>query len=103
MRGDRSFAYDLVVPLGPVNSRHALLCGSIEGKPPWTRPVTPIFCLVFTRRLKGNIQKYQTQSKLLYKVLSYISPRTKGVPRRPDKGGGKDTSNPAGQYPKYIL
>jgi len=65
-----------------------LLCGSIEGKPPWTRPVTPIFRLVFTRRLKGNIQKYQTQSKLLYKVLSYISPRTKGVPRRPDKGGG---------------
>lgn len=33
MRGDKSFAYDLVVRRGPVNSRVALLLRSIEGKP----------------------------------------------------------------------
>ena len=33
MRGDKSFAYDLVVQHGPVNSRVALLLRSIEGKP----------------------------------------------------------------------
>lgn len=32
MRGDESFAYDLVVRHRPVNSRQALLFGSIEGK-----------------------------------------------------------------------
>jgi hypothetical protein len=33
MRGDRSFAYDLFVRSGPVSCKHALLCGSAEGKP----------------------------------------------------------------------
>src|SRR3954470_20366929 len=37
MRGDKSFAYDLIVRYGPVSSRVALLLRSAEGKPPSTR------------------------------------------------------------------
>ena len=37
MRGDKSFAYDLIVPYGAVNSRVVLLLRSTEGKPPWPR------------------------------------------------------------------
>ena len=33
MRGDKSFAYDLIVRYGPVSSRVALLLRSAEGKP----------------------------------------------------------------------
>ncbi len=33
MRGDRTFAYDLVIELGGVNCRVALLLRSIEPKP----------------------------------------------------------------------
>jgi hypothetical protein len=44
MRGDESFAYDLVVQHRPVNSRQALLFGSIEGKRfPLARFVHPYF------------------------------------------------------------
>lgn len=32
MRGDKSFAYDLVDGLRPVSCRRVLLCGSAEGK-----------------------------------------------------------------------
>jgi hypothetical protein len=34
MRGDKSFAYDLVARHGPVSGRVALLLRSTEGKPP---------------------------------------------------------------------
>ena len=36
MRGDKSFAYDLIVRYGPVSCRVALLLRSAEGKPPST-------------------------------------------------------------------
>jgi hypothetical protein len=43
MRGDESFAYDLDVQHRPVNSRQALLFGSIEGKRSrWLDLYTPI-------------------------------------------------------------
>ena len=37
MRGDKSFAYDLIVPPGRVSSRVALLLRSTERKPARTR------------------------------------------------------------------
>jgi hypothetical protein len=43
MRGDKSFAYDLVVRHGPVNSRVVLLLRSIEGKPPVALICNPYF------------------------------------------------------------
>jgi hypothetical protein len=49
MRGDKSFAYDLIVRYGPVSSRVALLLRSAEGKPPSTRFVyknSPFIALV---------------------------------------------------------
>ena len=36
MRGDKTFAYDLIVRYGPVSCRVALLLRSAEGKPPST-------------------------------------------------------------------
>ena len=37
MRGDKTFAYDLVIGDGAVNSRVVLLLRSIEAKPPLPR------------------------------------------------------------------
>lgn len=50
MRGDKTFAYDLVVSHGAVNSRVALLLRSIEAKPPWAvlYKNTPPFIALFT-------------------------------------------------------
>ena len=56
MRGDKSFAYDLIVRYGPVSSRVALLLRSAEGKPPSTRFVynTLPFNALFIRGLEGE-------------------------------------------------
>ena len=51
MRGDKSFAYDLIVRYGAVSSRVALLLRSAEGKPPSTR-----FVLIKTLHLEVLLQ-----------------------------------------------
>jgi hypothetical protein len=48
MRGDKSFAYDLIVPLGRVSSRVALLLRSTERKPTRTRFVDYIITHCFS-------------------------------------------------------
>jgi hypothetical protein len=56
MRGDKSFAYDLIVRYGPVSSRVALLLRSAEGKPPSTRFVfykLSIYCSGTLQGLEG--------------------------------------------------
>lgn len=58
MRGDRPFAYDLVIEDGAVNSRVALLLRSIEAKPRFFTSVliytkTPHFYSLFTGFQKG--------------------------------------------------
>ena len=74
MRGDKSFAYDLIVRYGPVSSRVALLLRSAEGKPPSTRFVfikLSIYCpgLLGPRRSDSEL----TQPKV---ELSEKTPRT---------------------------
>ena len=60
MRGDKTFAYDLIVRYGPVSCRVALLLRSAEGKPPSTsfqhphpsppaRSVKRVLCVFFCR------------------------------------------------------
>ena len=61
MRGDRSFAYDLIVRCGPVSSRVALLLRSAEGKPPSTRFVYNTLHLVL--RL-GAWKEFYDQTRL---------------------------------------
>jgi hypothetical protein len=60
MRGDRPFAYDLVIEYGAVSSRVALLLRSAEAKPRFftSVPETPPFraLLGSKRRLEGCLK-----------------------------------------------
>ena len=56
MRGDKTFAYDLVMSLGAVNSRVVLLLRSIEAQPRWFSfvEIHPHLSLCMAQKVEGG-------------------------------------------------
>ena len=77
MRGDKSFAYDLDISLGAVNSRVALLLRSIEAKPQRVRFV------FYTPHLVASVEVLEGErGGAELPLVDAVSQGSRGVKRR---------------------